>query len=89
MNREYAEVASGGRTIGFAYVEVNATWGMVGLAHPVLLAAPSVDEPEATAERSCPCGSEGLEFALVKSLSGPPWFFGVKVCPVHRSLHAA
>ena len=89
MNREFAEVALGGRTIGFAYVEVNADWGTVGLAYPALLSAPSVDGSRPEPESTCSCRSEGLAFALVRSLRGSPWFFGVKVCPDHRCLHAA
>jgi len=89
MTREFADVALGGLTIGFAFVEIDAGGNAVDLASPGLLSLPSSAAPEAKAETLCPCRSEDLAFARVKSRCGAAWILGVKVCAAHRCLRAA
>jgi hypothetical protein len=89
MTREFADVALGGLTIGFAFVEIDAAGNAVDLASPGLLSCPSPAAPEVNAGRRCPCRAEDLAFARVKSRCGAGWSLGVKVCPAHRCLHAA
>ena len=89
MSREFADVALGGLTIGFACVEINEARNAVGLACPGLFSVPMAGVPEVKSECPCTCRSEDLAFARVKSRRGAPWTLGVRVCAVHRALRAA
>jgi hypothetical protein len=89
MAQEFGDVALGGLTIGFARVEVDAAGIAVDLAAPGLLAFPSSAAPEVTVASSCPCRSEDLTLAKVRSRHGAGWSLGVRVCAAHRCLRAA
>jgi len=89
MTQEFAYVALGGLTIGFAKVQVDASGNTVDLASPRLLAFPVSGGAELAAETSCPCHSEELAFAKVRSRHGAAWCLGVKVCAAHRCLRDA
>jgi len=89
MAQEFADVALGGLTIGFARVEVGAGGHAVDLASPGLLAFPSPAAPEVKAEAGCPCRTEDLALARVRSRHGADWSLGVMVCAAHRRLRAA
>jgi hypothetical protein len=89
MAQEFADVALGGLTIGFAKVEIAAGGNAVDLASPRLLAFPSSTAPEVTVGATCPCRAEDLALARVRSRHGASWSLGVMVCAAHRCLRAA
>jgi len=89
MTQEIADVALGGLTIGFARVQVDAVGNAVDLASRRLLEFPAVGAGELTAEPPCPCRSEDLAFAKVRSRHGAAWCLGVRVCAAHRCLRDA
>jgi hypothetical protein len=70
-------------------LEIDAGGNAVDLASPGLLAFPSSAAPEVTAASSCPCRSEELALARVRSRHGAAWSLGVMVCAAHRCLRAA
>lgn len=85
---QIADVTMGSLTIGFAKVEVDAGRGTAELASPGLLAFPSPAAP-AKVETICPCRTEILPSANLKSRNGETWCLGVKVCVFHGCLRAA
>jgi hypothetical protein len=88
MAREHANVVLGGLTIGFAFVEADAAGQAVSLVSPWLLAHPRAAAHE-EAHSQCPCRTEELAFAQVRSRRGGSWSLGVKVCPRHMHLRLA
>ena len=89
MAREFADVALGGLTIGFAWIDVDANDVEVHLASPGLLACPTDAAPELRCCACCTCRPEDLAFARVRSRRGAAWMLGVKVCAAHRCLRPA
>jgi hypothetical protein len=89
MTHEFADVALGGLTIGFACVEVDAAGSAVELSCPGLLSCPSPAAPELKSCQCCRCRAEELAFASVRSRCGAAWSLGVKVCATHRCLRLA
>jgi hypothetical protein len=86
---QFAYVALGGLTVGFAVVELDAGGNKVNLASPWLLNAPVAAPPEPRAAPDCSCRSEDLAFARLRSRCGAVWTLGVMVCAAHRCLRAA
>ena len=88
---QFAYVALGGLTVGFAQVDLDADGITVNLASPRLLNTPLAvpAEPSAESEPNCSCRSDELAFGRLRSRSGAIWTLGVRVCAVHRCLRAA
>jgi hypothetical protein len=89
MTREFADVALGGFTIGFAWIEVEPNGVEVHLASAGLLSSPTDAAPELRACGHCTCLPEHLAFARVRSRRGAAWSLGVRVCAAHRCLRPA